>query len=72
MLRLERERLGEVALEVGGALARDAVDEIERDVVESGITKTVHGATDVVGPRAPLEHVQQRVAGSSARRATHD
>ena len=39
VLGLERERLGEVALEVGGALARDAVDEIERDVVESGITQ---------------------------------
>ena len=39
VLRLERERLGEVALEVGGALAGDAVDEIERDVVKSGITR---------------------------------
>ena len=35
MLRLERDRLGEVALQVGRALARDAVDQVERDVVEA-------------------------------------
>ena len=49
MLRLERQRLGEIRSEVGGALAGDAVEEIERDVVESGITESVHGASDVVG-----------------------
>ena len=38
----------EIGLEVGGLLARDAVDEIERDVVNSGITKSVDGASDVV------------------------
>ena len=43
MLGLERERLGEVGLEVGGPLARDPVDEIEGDVVESGISENVHG-----------------------------
>ncbi len=53
MLRLEGERLGEIALEVGGALAGDAVDEIERDVVKSGIAKSVHGAPDVVRVRLP-------------------
>ena len=50
MLGLERQGLGEVALELGGALARDAVDEIERDVVEPGITKSVDGTPDVVRP----------------------
>ena len=50
MLGLERERLGEVGVEVGGALAGDPVDEVERDVVESGITENVHRAADVVGP----------------------
>ena len=59
VLGLERDRLVEVALEVGGALARDPVDEIERDVVESGITKTVDGAPDGVRPRAPLERREQ-------------
>ena len=48
VLGLERQGLGEVACEVGGLLARDAVDEIERDVVNSGITKTIEGAPDVV------------------------
>ena len=40
VLRLERQCLGEVALELGGLLARDAVDEIEGDVVNTGITET--------------------------------
>ena len=38
VLGLQGECLVEVACEVGGALARDAVDEVERDVVNSGIT----------------------------------
>ena len=59
MLRLERERLGEVALEVGGALARDPVDEVEREVVEAGLPERVHRAADVLRARAPLEHLQQ-------------
>ncbi len=49
VLRLERQRLGEIGSEVGGALAGDAVEKIERDVVESGITESVHSASDVVG-----------------------
>ena len=76
MLGLERERLGEVGVEIGGALAGDAVDEIERDVVESGITERVHGPPDVVRRRLPLEHLEQvrlealraeRDAGDAAR-----
>ena len=59
VLRPERERLVEIAVEVGGALARDPVDEIERDVVEAGIAENVDGAADVVGLRAPLEHGEQ-------------
>ena len=59
MLRLEREGVREVQLEVGGALARDAVEEIERDVVKSGITESVHRAPDVVGCCLALEHVEQ-------------
>src|SRR5215210_1624174 len=43
VLRLERERLGEVGLEVGGALAGDAVDQVERDVLEAGRAQSAHG-----------------------------
>ena len=49
MLRLQGQRLVEVACELGGLLARDPVDEIERDVVESGITQRVGRPPDVVG-----------------------
>ena len=45
--------------EVGGLLARDAVDEIEGDVVNTGITNNVHGAPDVVGLCAAIQHVQK-------------
>ncbi len=59
VLGLERHGLGEVACEVGGLLARDAVDEVERDVVKSGITQTIEGASDVVrlgnAPECPQE-----------------
>ena len=60
MLGLERERFGEVGVEVGGALAGDPVQEVERDVVKSGITTNVDGATDVLGLRAALEHGKKR------------
>ena len=38
VIRPELERLVEVAIEVGGALAGNPVDEVERDVVKAGIT----------------------------------
>jgi hypothetical protein len=59
VLRLEREGVVEVRLEIGGALAGDPVDEIERDVAKSGITKMMHGAADVVRAGNTLEHLQQ-------------
>ena len=59
VLRLEPQRLVEVGVEVGGALAGDAVDEIERDVVESGLAKSSDGASDVVGRSLALEHPEQ-------------
>ena len=59
MLRLEREGVAEIGFEIGGALAGDPVDEIERDVVKSGITKMMHGAPDVVRTGNTLEHAQQ-------------
>ena len=71
MLRPERERVGEIGVELGGALAGDAVDEVERDVVKSGITKMMHGASDVVGPAAARARAAAR-AGTSARRARRD
>ena len=59
MLGLERQGLGEVASEVGGLLARDAIDEIERDVVNSGITQTIDGAPDVVRLGNAIERREQ-------------
>ena len=59
VLGLERQGVREIRVEVGGALARDAVDEIERDVVETGITKSVHRASDVVRCRPALENGEQ-------------
>ena len=41
MLRPERQRLVDVGGQIGGALAGDPVDEIERDVVKVGITESV-------------------------------
>ncbi len=73
MLGLERESIGEVGVEVGGALAGDAVDEIERDVVKTGITETVHGAPDVFRACAALEHLQEpRLERLRAKRHTID
>ena len=58
VLRLEREGVREVRVEIGGALARDPVDEIERDVVETGITKSVQSAPDVVRTGNALERLE--------------
>jgi len=44
----ERERLVYVGVEIGGLLPRDPVDEIQRNVVKSGITKMIEGSSDVV------------------------
>src|SRR6202008_2097124 len=60
VLRLELERVVEVGLEVGGGLARNPVDEIERDVVESGITEMMHAPPDVVRTGNTLEHLEER------------
>src|SRR6185503_13931020 len=59
VLRLERKGVREVRLEIGGALARNAVDEIERNVVEPGITESVDRPSDVVGAGNALEHPEQ-------------
>src|SRR4051812_6444853 len=59
VLQLQREGLLEIGVEVGGALTRDPVDEIQRDVVKSGITEMVHGAPDVVRPGTALEHLEE-------------
>ena len=69
VLGLERQGLGEVAFYLGGALAGDPVDEVERDVVKSGIAKKIDGAPDVVRSGNTLEHLEQGRAGSSGRRA---
>src|SRR5262249_3115754 len=59
MLRLERERLVEVRFEIGGALARDSVDEIQRDVVTTGNTQTVDSSPDVVRACEAVEPPEQ-------------
>ena len=58
VLRIEGERLFQVAPKVGGALAGDPVDEVERDVGESGITKMMHGTSDVVLTGNAFEDVE--------------
>jgi hypothetical protein len=69
VLRAERERLAQVGLEVGGALARDPVDEIERDVVKSASRRCVDARRTSSG-RPALEHLEQ--AGLEALRAERD
>src|SRR6266516_7819355 len=59
VLGLQRQRVAQVGVEIGGALAGDSVDEIQRDVVKLGIAKSVDGASDVVGPGLPVEHLEQ-------------
>ena len=59
VLRSERQGSVEVGIEVGGGLARDPVDEVERDVVKSGITKMVEGASDGVRLGNALERGEQ-------------
>jgi hypothetical protein len=59
MLRVELERLTEIRLQVGGALARNAIDEIERDVVKTGITKMVESTPDGVRMDNTFEHLEQ-------------
>ncbi len=60
MLGAERKRLAQVAIEVGGALAGDPVQQVERDVVKIGITKMVEGATDGIRTGAAFQHLEQR------------
>ena len=59
MLWLERERLGNVGIEIGGLLPRDSVEEVERDVVKSGITEMIERGPDVVRSGNALEHFEQ-------------
>ena len=73
VLRFERKRLGEIVLEVGDALAGNAVDQVERNVVESGFTQHVDGAPDVVRAGSAFEHVEQSsVKGLSTERHAVD
>ena len=59
VLGLQRQRVAQVGVEVGGALAGDSVDEIQRDVVKPGIAKSVDGSSDVVRAGLPVEHLEQ-------------
>ena len=59
VLRPELEGVGQVGIEIGGGLARDPVDEVERDVVKSGITKMVEGTPDGVRLDNTVEDIQE-------------
>src|SRR5581483_6122390 len=59
MLRPQLDGGGEVGLEVRDGLAGDAVDEVEREVVEPGAAQLRERAVDVLGLRSTLECAQQ-------------
>src|SRR5207247_8179794 len=59
MFGLQRQRVAQVSVEIGGALAGDPVDEIQRDVVNAGTTETVEGASDGIRSGPPVEHLEQ-------------
>ena len=59
MLGPKRKRLLYVGFELGGSLPRDPVDEIQGNVVKSGIAKMVKGAPDVVRSGNAVEHPQE-------------
>ena len=59
VLGRERQGVREVRVEVGGALAGDPVEQVEGDVVETGITQSLHRAPDVLGRRPTLQHLEQ-------------
>src|SRR5216684_6143398 len=59
VLRRKRERLGEIRVEVGGALAWDPVEQVERYVVKFDITKSMEGASDGIRSGLPLEDFEQ-------------
>jgi hypothetical protein len=59
VLGRERKRFIDVEPEIGGALAGDAVQEVDRYVVKVGITEIVEGTPDVVRSRLTLEHLQE-------------
>ena len=70
VLGLERQRVAQIAVEVGGALAGDPVQQVERDVVKIGITEMVERAPDSVRAGPPLEHLEQ--LGAEALRTERD
>ena len=73
MLRPELERRVEIGLEVGRALAGDAVDEVEREVVEARVAKGVERAPHVVRAGTPLQHGEQlRLEALGAERDARD
>ncbi len=59
MLRGECDRRREVGCEVVGALPGDAVDEVEREVVEPRLPKRAEGGAHGLGPGPALEDVEQ-------------
>ena len=59
MVGAERDRLREIGGELRRRLAGDAVDEVEREVVEAGVAEVAERALDICGRRAALEHFEE-------------
>ena len=59
VLRAQLDCRGEIRVEVGGALAGNPVDEVEGDVVKSGITKMVERAPDGVRLGNAVQSVEE-------------
>src|SRR5204863_7662888 len=69
VLRCKRERLGEIRVEIGGALAWNPIQEIERDVVKCDITESMERAPDGIRTGLSLENLEQpRLEALSAER----
>jgi len=55
----ERDRVGEIGLEIGHRLAGNPVDQIQREIVEARVPQMRERAPHVLGPRAALQHPEQ-------------
>ena len=73
MVGTERHGLLEVVVQLGGRLPGNAVDEIQRDVVEARLAVDGERAADIVGSRTPFERLEQvGLEGLSAQRDAGD
>ena len=59
MVGPERDRSREIGRELRRRLAGDAVDEVDREVLEAGVAEVAERALDVRRRRAALEHFEE-------------